>query len=116
MAQCDAVKRYLLLAVVLAGCGSAAATGFVPTKGVTPLTAPGIYRVGVDIPAGVWQSDAVGDNCYWATFRDIGVGKRVVAVDAEHTAKKGEHLVVPILDPIIEFQWSGGCAAWRHVG
>jgi len=71
---------------------------------------PGTYRIGVDLPPGVYRTDG-GQNCFWARLRSLsGSADSVIAGD--HT--EGAPATVGI-EPSDAAFTTDGCAAWLTV-
>ena len=71
-------------------CGTWTLNPLAATASPTDSFDEGIYQVGVDIAAGTWINDGVGDLCYWA--RLSGFGGDVSEIIATYN-REGQHIV-----------------------
>ncbi len=91
-------------------CGTWTLNPLAATASPTDPFGEGIYQVGVDIAAGTWVNDGVGDLCYWARLSGFGGDlNEIIATDN----REGQHIV------IIEVGDSGfdsnDCGIWLKI-
>jgi len=72
---------------------------------------PGTYRIGIDLPAGVYRTDGSGQSCFWARLSSLS-GSADSVIAGEHT--NGSPATVGI-DPSDAAFTTAGCAVWLSV-